>query len=79
MNEVKPASLYEQDALAWSEQQAALLRRLAAGGAVNAAVDWPHVIEEVQDVGLSELRACQSLLRQAMMHLLRLHAWPSSS
>lgn len=79
MNEVKPASLYEQDALAWSEQQAALLRRLAAGEAVNAAVDWPHVIEEVQDVGLSELRACQSLLRQAMMHLLRLHAWPSSS
>ena len=37
------------------------------------------MIEEVQDVGPSELRACQSLLRQAMTHLLKLHAWPGSS
>ena len=58
--------LYEHDALAWSERQAELLRRLAAGERVNDAVDWPHVIEEVGDVGLSELRACRSLLRQAM-------------
>ena len=74
-----PDGLYERDALAWAEQQADLLRRLAAGERLNAAVDWPNVIEEVQDVGLSELRACRSLLRQAMLHLLKLHAWPSSS
>jgi Domain of unknown function DUF29 len=73
-----PDGLYERDALAWAEQQAALLRRLAAGEGVNAAVDWPNVIEEVQDVGLSELRACRSLLLQAMTHLLKLHAWPES-
>lgn len=73
-----PDGLYEHDALAWADRQAALLRRLAAGEGVNEAVDWPHVIEEVQDVGLSELRACQSLLQQAMVHLLKLHAWPSS-
>ncbi|MBV8524874.1 MAG: DUF29 family protein [Acetobacteraceae bacterium] len=36
------------------------------------------MIEEVQDVGLSELRACQSLLQQALVHLLKLHAWPDS-
>lgn len=71
-----PDGLYERDALAWAEQQAELLRRLAAGERVNAAVDWPHVIEEVHDLGLSELRACQSLLQQAIMHLLKLHAWP---
>jgi len=73
-----PDGLYERDALAWAEHQAALLRRLAAGEGVNEKVDWPNVIEEVQDVGLSELRACRSLLRQALVHLLKLHAWPGS-
>ncbi len=73
-----PDSLYEHDALAWADHQAALLRRLAAGEGVNEAVDWPHVIEEVQDVGLSELRACQSLLEQALTHVLKLHAMPNS-
>jgi len=73
-----PDGLYESDTLAWAEQQATLLRRLAAGERLNEAVDWPHVIEEVQDVGLSELRACQSLLQRAMAHLLKLHAWPGS-
>ena len=71
--------LYERDALAWAAQQADLLRRLAAGERVNASVDWPHVIEEVQDVGLSELRACRSLLRQALVPVLKLHAWPHSA
>jgi hypothetical protein len=73
-----PDGLYERDALAWSEHQATLLRRLAAGERLNEAVDWANVIEEVADVGLSELRTCRSLLRQAMLHLLKLHAWPGS-
>ena len=73
-----PDGLYEHDALAWAEQQATLLRRLAAGERVNDAVDWPNVIEELQDVGLSELRSCQSLLLHAMTHLLTRHAWPGS-
>ena len=72
-------SLYERDALAWAEQQADLLRRLAAGERLNAAVDWPNVIEEVQDVGQSQLRACRSLLQQGMRHLLKCQAWPESS
>lgn len=71
-----PDGLYERDALAWAERQAELLRRLAAGERTNEAVDWPNVIEEVHDVGLSELRACQSLLEQALAHLLKLHALP---
>ena len=73
-----PDGLYEHDALAWADRQAALLRRVASGEGVNEAVDWPNVIEEVQDVGLSELRACQSLLEQALTHLLKLHAMPGS-
>ena len=73
-----PDGLYEHDALAWAEQQAALLRRLAAGEGGNDAVDWVNVIKEVQDVGLSELRACESLLQQAMVHLLRQFARPDN-
>ena len=73
-----PDGLYERDALAWAERQADLLRQLAEGERVNDAVDWANVIEEVADVGLSELRACRSLLRQAMVHLLKLHAAPDS-
>lgn len=69
---------HDHDALAWSERQSALLRRLAAGERVNDAIDWANVIEEVQDVGLSELRSCASLLRQALVHLLKLNAWPGS-
>ncbi len=73
-----PDGLYEHDALAWSEQQADLLRRLASGERLNEAVDWVHVIEEVADVGLSELRTCRSLLRQAMTHLVKLHMSPDA-
>ncbi len=73
-----PDDLYNRDALAWSERQAALLRRLSRGERLNEAVDWPNVIEEVQDIGLSELWSCQSLLRQSLTHLLKLHAWPES-
>ena len=74
-----PDGLYERDALAWAERQAGLLRRLAAGERLNEPVDWPHVIEEVQDVGLSELRACKSLLRQILVHLQKLHVWTSGN
>lgn len=73
-----PDSLYERDALCWAEQQAMLLRRLAAGERLNETLDWPNIIEEIQDVGLSELRAVMSLLQQAMTHLLKLRDWPSS-
>jgi hypothetical protein len=73
-----PDSLYETDALAWAEQQADLLRRLARGERLNETIDWANVIEEVESLGLSELRACRSLLRQAMVHLLKLYLEPDS-
>ena len=74
-----PDGLYEQDFLLWTEEQARLLRRVAAGEpGVNAAVDWANVIEELEGMARSDLRACRSLLRAAMEHLLKLHAWPYS-
>ena len=71
-----PDGLYERDILIWSEQQADLLRRLAAGERVNAAVDWANLIDEVESLGRSELNACESLLVQALVHLLKLQVHP---
>lgn len=72
-----PDGLYEKDLLIWSEQQAALLERLAAGERVNEAVDWPNLIEEVRDLGLSELRACRSWTALICLHLLKIRTRPA--
>lgn len=70
-----PDNLYDTDIVAWSEHQAARLRRVAAGERVND-LDWPHIIEEIEDLGRSELNAVQSLLGQALIHALKLVGWP---
>jgi Domain of unknown function DUF29 len=69
---------YDDDVLLWSERQAALLRRMAAGERVNALVDWENVAAEIEDVGRSSLRACRSQLLQALLHDLKAEAWPLS-
>jgi hypothetical protein len=70
-----PDGLYDLDILTRSEHQADLLRRLAPGEPVND-VDWAHIVEEIEDAGLSELNAVKSHLRQMLLHLLKLAGWP---
>jgi uncharacterized protein DUF29 len=70
--------LYDDDILLWSERQADLLRRIAGGEPVNERPDWVNIIEEVESVGRSDLRAVQSLLLQALLHMLKAEAWPDS-
>jgi hypothetical protein len=72
-----PDSLYEHDVLAWSQQQADLLRRLGRGERVND-IDWTNVAEEIEDVGLSELHSVESFLNLMLVHLLKLYAWAAS-
>jgi len=73
------SDLYESDILAWSEQQATLLRRHAAGQRANdGAIDWSNVIEEVESVGREQLHAVESLLVRALVHMLKAEAWPLS-
>jgi len=70
---------YDTDILEWSEQQSGLLKRLAAGEWVNNdAFDWPHIAEEIESVGRSQLSAVKSLLTQALLHMLKAQAWPNS-
>ena len=70
-----PDDSYHNDIMLWSRSQADRLRRVAAGERVNA-VDWEHVIEEVEDLGNSQLSGVKSLLIQAMLHGLKCFAWP---
>src|SRR5437879_8704197 len=62
-------SLYDEDFYAWTQQQAELLRR---GGAGANSLDIEHIAEEIEDLGKSELHACQSLCEHIIEHLLKL-------
>lgn len=72
-------SEYDTDIMKWSERQAVLLRRVAAGERINDQVDWENVIEEIESVGRSEVRAVRSALFQALLHDLKAAAWPLSA
>jgi hypothetical protein len=68
---------YDTDILLWSERQSELLRRRATGELVNDAdLDWPNIAEEIESVGREQLHAVQSLLMQALVHMLKADAWP---
>ena len=73
------SDLYDTDILLWSEQQAARLRHAAACDRLNDnSPDWPNIIEEIESVGREQLHAVQSLLLQALVHMLKAEAWPLS-
>src|ERR1700712_3572769 len=69
----------DTDILIWSEHQAALLRRRAAGELVNdAEMDWSNIAEEIEDVGSNRLHAVESLLPRGWRHILRAKGCPLS-
>lgn len=72
-----PDDLYRTDIVTWSRQQAERLRRHVAGERVND-LDWEHVIEEIEDLGNSEITAVASLLSQTIIHALKIARWPDS-
>ena len=69
MDDPKPETLYDEDYFAWSLAQAEALRARGRGG---NAIDFDHVAEEIEDLGRSELRACEGLVRRIVEHLLKL-------
>jgi hypothetical protein len=73
------SDLYDDDILLWSEHQAELLRRRAAGELVDEAeLDWPNIAEEIESVGNEQLHAVESFMVQALLHDLKASAWPVS-
>ena len=72
----RPEQLYEEDFYAWTRDQAQALRRLAATRP-NLALDFPHLIEEVADLGTSQRDAVRSQLRRIIEHCLKLEYSPA--
>ena len=73
------SDLYENDILAWSEEQARRLLRVAANDRRNdESPDWANIIEDIESVGRSQLSAVRSLLIQDLAHDLKAEAWPLS-
>jgi len=64
------STLYDDDILLWSEQQAAAIRRLRDGPPNELDID--NVAEEIESVGRSELAAVKSYLRLILLHLVKL-------
>ncbi len=73
------SDLYDTDIVLWSEQQAALLRRLAAARPNEPTLDWDNIIEEIESAGSEQVHAVESLLLQAILHDLKVVAWPNAS
>lgn len=68
-DDLKPESLYERDFVAWTESQAAALRARRQG--LNA-LDYDHLAEEIEDLGKSDVRACQSHVDLIIEHLMKI-------
>lgn len=71
------ADLYDRDFLAWTREQAAALRARDTGA---NRLDYDNLAEEVEDLGKSLMRACQSLTERIIEHLLKLRfvPWPQT-
>jgi len=69
-------SLYDEDFVAWSKQQAEALRAAARAGS-NLRLDWEHLAEEVESLGSSERRALHSQIQRIIRHLLKLEYSPA--
>ena len=69
---------YDTDTVGWSERQAALLRRRAAGELINEAdLDWPNIAEEIESLGKREQQRLYNRVMTVLEHLIRLQASPS--
>jgi hypothetical protein len=73
------SALYDVDILLWSECQADLLRRLAAGpGDGGPVIDWANVIGTIESLGRTRLRDVETCLTGALLLTLQIEAWPLS-
>ncbi|HTQ33856.1 MAG TPA: DUF29 domain-containing protein, partial [Stellaceae bacterium] len=64
-------ALYDEDFLAWSQEQAAALRGEARGGS-NQKLDWENLAEEIESSGISQKATLRSRMRRITHHLLKL-------
>ncbi len=72
-------SLYDDDILLWSEQQAAVIRRMGQTRPdLSLGLDIENIAEEVESVGKRELWAVEESIRSIFLHLIRLLFEPTA-
>jgi hypothetical protein len=71
-------TLYDEDILLWSEQQAEAIRKLGRRRDLPNEFDVENVAEEIESVGRSELAAVKSQIRLIFTHLIKLAVEPDS-
>ena len=69
-------SLYDEDFVAWTEQQAASLRAAAHG--TNQPLDWENLAEEIESLGRSDKREVRSQIYRIIWHLTKLRFSPAA-
>ena len=69
-------TLYDEDIVAWSKQQADALRAAARTGS-NLELDWENLAEEVEDLAKSYRLSLKSHLRRIVQHLVKLQHSPA--
>ncbi|MGH7063886.1 MAG: DUF29 domain-containing protein [Stellaceae bacterium] len=70
-------SLYDEDFVAWTEEQAEALREAARGGA-NHPLDWENLAEEIESLGRSDRRELRSQIYRIVRHLAKLQFSPAA-
>lgn len=70
------ASLYDTDFVQWTEDQAGRLRAARDAGS-NLDLDWQHLIEEVEWLGITDRRALLSDVMRVLEHLAKLEWSPA--
>jgi len=70
-------TLYDEDFVAWSKQQAEALRAVARTGS-NQMLDWENLAEEVESLGISERRELHSQIQRIIRHLFKLEYSPAT-
>jgi hypothetical protein len=69
--EVSAGADYEEDFVAWTREQARVLRARATLG-----LDWENLAEEIESMGRRDRRDLESRLRLILHHLLKWQAQP---
>lgn len=71
----EPKSLYDEDFVAWTEEQGKALRAAAQAGS-NIDLDWENLAEEIESLGRSDKRELHSQIYRIIRHLAKLQFSP---
>ena len=72
-------TLYEEDYYLWLETTRQELQQIAEGQNIASLphLDWEHLIEEIEALGIEQRRKVVSYLKQLLIHLLLYQYWES--